>query len=106
MDKKNRVRTDNQLKNDEKLRTKFLRLQAYENEKKAIQIYEETVMLNNLEKNNIIYDITKVTIMQDPIYKESEINKIDKFSVPAPPIKLGRVRSRKTYYPYDIIENK
>ena len=47
------------------------------------------------------------------IYKEEEkkiedkdvISMCDVILPPGPPIRLGRVRSRKIYYPYDIIED-
>ena len=47
----------------------------------------------------------KVVIPIDvPVYSDAEIIKIDTITIP-PPLKLGRVRSRKMFWPYDIIEN-
>ncbi len=88
-----RIRTDNQLKNDEKLRTKFLRLKAFEDAKIAIQVYEESLL--------------EEKIIAEPIYTEKEIEKIDIESIPVPPPEtLKRVRSRKIFYPYDVIEDE
>jgi hypothetical protein len=91
-----RIRTDNQLKNDEKLRTKFLRLKAFEDAKIAIQVYEESLLEKMIVDNQLFLE-------KEQIYSEKEIKKIDIESIPLPPLKLGRVRSRKIFYPYDLI---
>ena len=101
-----RIRTDNQKKNYEKLRNKFLRLKAFEDAKIAVQVYEESVMIRIEDKNIIANEIAKEIIIQEPIYTCDEIKKLDIFTLPSPPLNLKRVRSRKIYYPYNLIEDE
>ena len=39
-----------------------------------------------------------------PVYSDAEIIKIDVITMPKPPVMLGRVRSRKMFWPYDVID--
>ena len=95
MDKNIRTRTSNQLKNDEKLRSKFLRLKAFEDAKIAVQVYEENIIAN------------QTFLEVEKIYIDNEIKKIDKDSIPVLPKEtLKRVRSRKIFAPYDLIVDK